>query len=105
MPDWELDEITSTLFDGEARLASYDVGFAAIDRMLVAAEMEELARAIGHGSRNVEVDAEVGMAALAVVYGILESGLSGSPVALSDIISGAVSNYQNEIDAEAGITG
>ena len=105
VPDWQLDEITSTLFDGEARLTSYDVGFAAIDRMLVAAEMEELARAIGHGSRNVEVDAEVGMAALAVVYGILESGLSGSPVALSDIISGAVSNYQNEIDAEAGITG
>ena len=105
VPDWQLDDITSTLFDGATRLASYDVGFAAIDRMLVAAEMEELSRAIVSGTRNVEVNAEVGMAALAVVYGILESGLSGSPVALSDIISGAVSDYQNEIDAEAGITG
>lgn len=105
VPDWRLDDIASTLFDGATRLSSYDVGFAAIDRMLVASEMEELARAIARGSRIVEVDAAVGMAALAVVYGILESGLSGSPVALSDIIDGAVSEYQNEIDAEAGITG
>ena len=104
VPDWEMDDIASVLFDGATRLGSYDVGFAAIDRMLVALEMEELARAIESGSRDVEVDAEVGMKALAVSYGVLESGMRGTPVTLSDVMDGTVSDYQSEIDAEAGIT-
>lgn len=103
VPDWQLDDIMSRLFNDAERLASYDVGFAAIDRILVAAEMEELQRAISSGSHNVEVDADVGMAALAVTYGILESGLSGAPVEMSHVLDGTVSNYQDEIDAEAGI--
>ena len=101
--DWQLDDIMSTLFNGAERLASYDIDFAMIDRILVAAELEELYRAISSGSRNVEVDAQVGMAALAVTYGILESGLSGAPVAMSHVLDGTVSTYQDEIDAEAGI--
>ena len=104
VPDWQLDDITATLFDGATRLASYDVGFAAIDRMLIAVELEEMFRAIESGSSQVEVDADVGMAALAVTYGILESGMSGVPVAMSDILDGSVSDYQSEIDAEAGIS-
>lgn len=103
VPEWRLDDIATTLFDGADRMATYDVGFAAIDRMLVALEIEELARAIGSGSRNVEVDAVVGMKALAVCYGVLESGYSGKAVTLSDVMDGTVSDYQAEIDADAGI--
>ena len=103
VPDWHLDETTASFFGGATRMGSYDVGFEAIDRILVAIEMQELATAIESGNRNVEVDAEVGMKALAVSYGILESGYSGQPVSLSDIIDGSVADYQAEIDRDAGI--
>ena len=43
------------------------------------------------------------MKALAVSYGILESGHSGQPVSLSDIMDGSVADYQTEIDRDAGI--
>ena len=103
VPDWELDEVTAQFFGGTRRMASYDVGFEAIDRILVAIEMAELASAIESNDRSVEVDAKVGMKALAVSYGILESGNSGKPVSLADIMDGTVAEYQNEIDREAGI--
>ena len=103
VPDWELDETTATFFGGAKRMGSYDVGFEAIDRILVAIEMQELASAIESDSKCVEVDAQVGMKALAVSYGMLESGLSGEPVTLVDIMDGTVAEYQSEIDREAGI--
>ena len=103
VPDWELDEVTAQFFGGTRRMPSYDVGFEAIDRILVAIEMAELASAIQSNNRRVEVDAEVGMKALAVSYGILESGNSGHPVSLADIMDGTVAAYQSEIDREAGI--
>ena len=100
---WELDDVTAKFFGGQKRMGSYDVGFEAIDRILVAIEMQELATAIESGNRNVEVDAEVGMKALAVSYGILESGISGQQVSLADIMDGTVADYQAEIDRDAGI--
>ena len=103
VPDWQLDETTAAFFGGVTRIGAYDVGFEAIDRILVAIEMQELAAAIESGDRNVEVDAEVGMKALAVSYGILESGFSGQPVSLTDIMDGSVADYQAEIDRDAGI--
>ncbi len=103
IPEWHLDEVTATFFGGVDRLGSYDIGFEAIDRILVAIEMQELASAIESGTRNVEVDAETGMKALAVSYGILESGYSGNPISLADIMDGTVAEYQSEIDREAGI--
>ena len=103
VPDWEVDDVTAKFFGGKSRMGSYDVGFESIDRILVAIEMQELAAAIQSGNRNVEVDAEVGMKALAVSYGILESGNSGQPVSLADIMDGTVAEYQSEIDREVGI--
>ncbi len=103
VPDWELDDITAVLFEGKRRMSSYDIGFASIDRILIALEMEELARAIQSDKAPVEVDAEAGMKALAVAYGTLESGLSGEPVRLADIMDGTVAEYQRDIDQEAGI--
>ena len=103
VPAWELDEVTAAFFDGQKRMGSYSVGFEAIDRILVAIQMHELATAIESGNRNVEVDAAVGMKALAVSYAILESGNSGRPVSISDIMDGTVADYQADIDCDAGI--
>ncbi len=93
---WRLDDATAQLF-GSDRIAAYNMPFAEIDRKLIALEMHELAQAVEKGG-SVEVGPEEGMKALAVAYGILESGTSGAPVLLKDVMSGAVSEYQRELD-------
>ena len=101
VPDWTLDPITATFFGGETRIASYDVDFETIDRILVAIEFQELAEAITNKS-TVEVGPKEGMQALGVIYGILESGLAGRHVAVSDVIDGSIDEYQQPIDKEIG---
>ncbi|MEE8047038.1 MAG: Gfo/Idh/MocA family oxidoreductase [Dehalococcoidia bacterium] len=103
VPDWSLDSITAPFFGDETRIASYDVPFEAIDRILVAIELHELAQAIENNT-SVEVGPEEGMQALGVIYGILESGLAGRNVAVSDIIDGSIDDYQQSIDHEIGYT-
>ena len=101
VPDWKLDSITAPFFGGENRMASYDVTFEAIDRILVAIEFQELAEAIANKT-TVEVGPEEGMQALGVIYGILESGLAGRHVTVSDVIDGTIDEYQQPIDKEIG---
>ena len=101
VPDWSLDSITSPFFGDETRMASYDFSFEAIDRILVAIELHELAQAI-ENNISVEVGPEEGMQALGVIYGILESGLAGLNVAVSDIIDGSINDYQQSIDQQIG---
>ena len=102
VPRWKLDEYTATIIEGDRRMSSYELSFDEIDRVLIAVELQELALAISNGS-NVEVGAAEGMKALGVVYGLLESGISGIPVKMSGILDGSVDNYQREIDESAGI--
>jgi hypothetical protein len=103
VPDWSLDSITAPFFGDKTRMASYDVPFEAIDRILVAIELHELALAI-ENNNSVEVGPEEGLQALGVIYGILESGLAGRNVAVSDIIDGSINDYQQSIDHEIGYT-
>ena len=65
-------------------------------------EYLELARAIETGS-PVEVGPQLGMEALAICYGTLESGLSGQPVRMSQLLEGEVEEYQAEINEAAGL--
>jgi|TARA_B100000131_G_scaffold139220_1_gene135520 predicted dehydrogenase len=102
VPKWELDEITSLYFDNKKRLTSYKYDFEEIDRKLIAIEIHDLAKSIIDDS-SPEVDSEVGMDALALAYGALESGESGETVNLKDIISGVTNSYQNIIDEEFNI--
>ena len=102
VPGWSLDATTAAFFDGRTRMASYDVGFEKIDRVLVAVEMQELAEAIETG-KPVEVGPDEGMQALGVIYGVLESGLAGSELAVADVISGSIDAYQRPIDLDIGI--
>ena len=46
VPDFELDEITSTLWDGERRMSSYDMDFRQIDAKIIAIEYMDLARSV-----------------------------------------------------------
>ena len=103
VPDWSLDATTAAFFDNRNRMASYDVGFDRIDRVLVAIELQELAEAIESG-KPVEVGPDAGMQALGVIFGVLESGLSGREIAVADVIKGSVDAYQEPINLEIGIT-
>ena len=102
VPDWELDDITAPFWDGARRITSYERDFRQTDRKIIGLEYLELARAIETGS-PVEVGPELGMKALAVSYGTLESGASGEPVRMSQLLEGEVEEYQAEINEAAGL--
>ena len=62
----------------------------------------EFAQAVESGNPP-EVDATVGMKALALSYALLESGEVGAPVSLDDVMEGRVAEYQRSIDADNGV--
>ena len=101
-PDWEMDDITARLWPGPRRIASYDMEFPEIDRKTLAVELQDFVRAVESGEPP-EVGAEMGMKALALSYGILESGALGAPVAIADLLNGTVSGYQAESNAAVGL--
>ena len=102
VPDWELDDITSLYFDGNKKMSSYNYPFEEVDRKLIAIEMHDLAEAVINDS-TPEVDEIVGIKALSLAYGALESGETGQIVKLKDIETGKVNQYQSEIDSELEI--
>jgi len=97
VPDFQLDDMTAEFWHGQKQMASYDMAFPDIDAKLVAIEYQDFGEAI-LSRREPEVGAEAGMKALAFAYGLLESGHAGQPVRLADVLSGTVSEYQQEID-------
>lgn len=98
VPDWELDGKTAALWGGKRRMASYEMPFEEIDRKIIAIEYQDFVEAVEDG-REPEVGPEGGMKALALLYAVLESGETGKPVKIGDVISGKVSAYQREINA------
>ena len=102
VPDLLLDEATAPHFGGSRPVASYEMSFQEVDRALVAVELEDFAGAIRTG-RRPEVDGEVGMKDVGLVYGVLESGEIGAPVRIRDVLDGTVAEYQRPIDEENGV--
>lgn len=96
VPDFELDDITAAFWDGRRRITSYEMTFEEIDAKLVAIEYQDFAESIDTG-REPEVGPVEGMKALALAYGLLESGKLRQPVRFEDVMSSAVSAYQSEI--------
>ena len=101
-PNFGLDDRTARFFGGE-RLARYDndhsnVGSNA-DLKLIAIEIAELLDAV-EGDGTVEVDAEVGLAAVALVMAAHESSEAGRPVTMQEVVDGSVSQYQDVADRE-----
>ncbi|MEZ4663513.1 MAG: Gfo/Idh/MocA family oxidoreductase [Caldilineaceae bacterium] len=91
-PDFALDELTATLFGG-ARLSSYDMEFADIDANLLAIEQADFVAAIMQ-DRAPEVTGEVGLRALALIMGFLESELLGRIVSLDELMHSADMPYE-----------
>jgi len=102
VPDWQLDDATAAFWNGETRIASYDMPFESSDRKLVAVELKELADSID-GKITPEVGPEVGMKGLALPYAMLESGLSGEVVSMADVLNGKTDAYQSEIDDDISV--
>ena len=102
VPDFELDDITSTLWDGARRISSYDLEFSTIDSKILAFEYLDMVRAAETGGQP-EVGPREGMDALALAYALMESGQAGGPVTVEDVAEGRSSQFQDEIDAEMGI--
>ncbi len=97
-PGYRLEPLAAELFGAE-RPAAYDLDFATTDRKLIALEYDELARCVRTGAAP-EVDAEVAVRDLALVYALFESSVAGRALSLQDVISGAVDEYQGEIDRQ-----
>lgn len=83
-------------------MSSYEMDFRQIDAKIIAIEYMDLARAVADGG-SPEVGSKEGMAALALAYGVMESGEAHQPVLIDDVVSGKVRRFQDAIDRAAGI--
>jgi len=102
VPDFELDDTTSILWNGARRISSYDMDFREIDSKILAYEYLDMVAAAESGGQP-EVGPKEGMDALALAYALMESGVSGSSVTVEDVAEGRSSSFQDDIDAEMGI--
>jgi len=102
VPDFELDDTISILWNGARRISSYDMDFRNIDSKILAYEYLDMVQAAESGGQ-LEVGPQEGMDALALAYALMESGVSGAPVTVEDVAEGRVSAFQDEIDASMGI--
>ncbi len=100
-PSYRLDPLAAELFGGE-RVWTYDLEFNDTDSRLLALEYHELGACVASGSQP-EVTLEEGRRDLALTYAPFESGLLGRAVTLAEVLSGAASQYQREIDAALGL--
>jgi predicted dehydrogenase len=97
---YQLDPLSAELFGGE-RVWRYDLEFNDTDSRLLALEYYELAACAAAGTQP-EVTLEEGRRDLALTYAPFESGVLGHAVTLDEVLSGAASAYQAEIDARLG---
>jgi len=102
VPDFELDDTTSVLWDGARRIGSYEMDFREIDSKILAYEYLDMVQAAESGGQP-EVGPQEGMDALALAYALMESGASGQPVTVEGVAEGRSSEFQDEIDTEMGI--
>lgn len=105
VPDFALDERTARLFGGErlARYANAGSGMGGgADLKLLAVELAELLDA-ADGGPAVEVGAEAGLAAAALVLAGHESSAAGRPVTLAEVVDGTLDTYQRPANRALGL--
>ncbi len=95
-----LDRVTSALFGAAG--VEYQLPFAAADAGHIAIELHDFAQAIIDG-RSPEIDGTGGLTAVAALLGVYESCLAGRSIAMQELLSGAVSAYQDDIDRSLGL--
>ena len=97
VPGFELDDLTTALWNGRRRIGQYDMGFHDTDSRILAYEYMDWVRAV-EKSEAPEVGVLEGKNALGLAYSIVESGLSQKKVKVRDVISGEINGYQKDID-------
>lgn len=99
VPDFTLDDLTATLFGGE-RLSSYQMPFPDIDANLLGIEQAEFVDAIVT-NREPEVTGLVGLRALGLMMGFLESELLGRMVSMAELVTSDTMPYEALIKQES----
>jgi len=100
-PSYKLDPLTAALLGSESPVG-YSVSFEEIDRILVAIEIMDFAEAIAF-NRPPEVDGLTGREDVALVYGMIESGLARRSLSLDEVIQNPGLSYQQKINQLLGI--
>jgi predicted dehydrogenase len=100
-PNYRLEPLAAELFGGE-RVWTYSMDFNDTDSRILALEYYELGACTLTGA-DPEVTGEEARADVALAYAPIESGRSGAPVSLDDLITGRVANYLTEVDELLGL--
>ena len=102
IPEFQLDDLTASFFDGEKKLLSYDYEMAEKDRKFIAMGLMDFGNALLDGT-TPEVGPKEGLDAVALVYAILESGFSGNRVQFEDVAQDRINEYQAEVNTASGL--
>jgi predicted dehydrogenase len=100
-PSYRLGPLAAELFGGE-RVWTYDLEFNDTDGRILALEYYELGVCAASVTQP-EVTLEEGRRDLALTYAPFEAGVLGRAVTLDEVLSGAASAYQSELDARLGL--
>jgi predicted dehydrogenase len=101
-PSYRLEPLAAELF-GSERAWTYNLEFNDTDGRILALEYYELGVCASTGAEP-EVSLEEGRRDLALTYAPFESGALGRAVTLDEVLSGAASAYQSELDARLGLS-
>jgi predicted dehydrogenase len=83
VPDFAVNDLTAALFGG-ARQSSYGMEFVDIDTSLLGIEQVDFVEAIVN-DREPEVTGEIGLRALALIMGFLETDLLGRIATMAEL--------------------
>jgi predicted dehydrogenase len=98
--DFRLTGVTAALFGAEG--TEYEKPFSEIDAATIAIELDDFINALAEG-RQPEVDGMGGLNAVAAVWAVAESNLTGGFVSIADVADGKLSAAQDPIDAAIGL--
>jgi predicted dehydrogenase len=97
---FELEGVAADFFGPDG--TEYDLPFAEVDAAIIAIELDDFAAAIENRSAP-EVDGLAGLLAVAGVWAVSESRLSGESVRIADVAGGAISAAQDPVDVALGL--
>jgi len=97
---FELDGVAAAFFGCAG--TEYALPFAEVDAATIAIELDDFAGAVA-GRRPPEVDGLGGLAAVAAVWAVAESGRLGCTVAIAEVADGTLSAAQDPLDALLGL--
>jgi predicted dehydrogenase len=98
--DFRLTGVTAALFGAEG--TEYEKPFSEIDAATIAIELDDFINALAEG-RQPEVDGIGGLNAVAAVWAVAESALTGGFVSIDAVADGKLSAAQDPVDAAIGL--